>query len=69
MFLNESEQDPGGPFFGVEIKELRCAFGFGFVDMIIKLWVFQIHDHCNQVHPVNTELLNLVIDLIVNSFP
>lgn len=39
VFLDESREDFCSPFLGVEVEELRCAFGLGLVDVVVELWV------------------------------
>ena len=44
MFLNESEEYSHGPFFTMEIVELRSLFILEFLHFAIKLLVGEIYD-------------------------
>lgn len=39
VFLDESQKDSGGPFFGMEIEKLWGAFGLRFVNVVVEIWV------------------------------
>lgn len=40
MLLNKPIENSSGPFFGMEIIELRSAFGLWLTDIVIIEWIF-----------------------------
>lgn len=69
MFLYKPVEDSRGPFFSMKIIEFRRPFSFRLTNMIIKQWIFQPHNHSNQIHPIKHKFLNLIINLIMRRFP
>lgn len=69
MLLYESQQYPRGPFLRMKIIEFWGSFGLWLIDVVVIVWICQIDNHCDKVHPVKSELLDFIIDFVMNCLP
>lgn len=69
MLLDKTVEDACSPLLCVEVVELWCALGLWLADVVVVLWVLQTHYQGDQIHPVDHQLLHLVVNLIMSRLP
>lgn len=69
VFLDKPEEDPRGPLFGVEVEKLGSTFGLRLTNIVVELGILQADNQPNQVHPLDNQILDCIVDFVVNGFP